>query len=126
MLPHAYPFRFVSDAGERGGGGLSVVLSSGDGVARGLEGRSSMLAIEIMAQASMALLSPGSPADGVGRGLLAGVDQASFPRPLVAGAKLGVGARISRRLGRLVKVEAWLDDADGRVASAGLLLAFDG
>ncbi len=83
------------------------------------------LLIEVLAQAAILLL----PETGEGgRGLLAGIDQASFEeRPVVAGEELQVTVARAGSFGRLAKVVGSVSSVNGSVlCQAHLLLARDG
>jgi 3-hydroxymyristoyl/3-hydroxydecanoyl-(acyl carrier protein) dehydratase len=85
---------------------------------RGAGPLSLALAVEILAQASHVLLSAGG--EGV---FLAGIEDASLTREIRAGDRLAARAEVEGTFGPLTKVRATLEDGDGVVAEAGLLLA---
>lgn len=126
MLPHAFPFRLVET---QEGGGVVVTLSAGGTWWRGRQGPPAVLALEILAQAAILVLARGDGQEGSrqeGRGLLAGVDRASFHRPLSPGDRLDARVELRGRFGRLVKVTGSLIRQDGEVVTeADLLLALE-
>lgn len=125
MLPHAFPFRLVDRAGDGAGQELSWTL--GGALDRGVGAAPAMLAVEMMAQAALVLLSRegGGDADAgtPGAGLLAGVDGLVLHSVVGAGDRLEADAAVAGRFGRLVKVRARLTREGVVVAEGDLLLA---
>ena len=96
-------------------------LSANSDLGRGPEGMPRVLAIEILAQAAILLLPDLA---GAGRGLLAGVDDASLQAPLLPGDTLSARIEVVGKFGALVKVRGTLAGDDGHeVASTTLMLA---
>lgn len=120
-VPHRFPFRLIDE----GPGEVAVLLSAGATRLRDPGELPAVLAIEIMAQAAIRTL-PDDASKPRSAGLLVGIDGARFVRPLVAGERLRVGAAVTGRYGRLLKLEAELEDGAGEVvAEAALTLALE-
>jgi 3-hydroxymyristoyl/3-hydroxydecanoyl-(acyl carrier protein) dehydratase len=118
VLPHRYPFRFLEPS--IGDEGVRVVLSGGAWASRG-RSLPAFLAVEILAQASLAALAGGaSPAAGI---FLAGVDDVRFSAPLRPGADLLAQVEVIGRFARLVKIRGRLLERDEVIAEGSLLLA---
>ncbi len=82
------------------------------------------LAIEMMAQAALAILSESLAEDEKGRSVyLAGVSRARWVAQLAAGDRVSARAERLGSYGALVKVACALERGQERVAEAELLLA---
>lgn len=131
-LPHQYPFRLV-DRLDRAGDGdesrVTVLLSEGRATPRSREGGTPplalSLAIEMMAQAALAVLPRDPERDGQPMGLLAGVTGARLHGRAVSGDRLVARTRLLGRFGPAVKAACSLRTEAGEpVAEAELLLSF--
>ena len=153
MLPHAFPFRLVDRADDGPGqptaslplgrqedpalaasrrrGSLPLAWTVGGALDRGAGAAPAMLAVEMMAQAALVLLTRDGSGEGAGEGqgegervgLLAGVDGVVFHATLAAGDRLEAHADVAWRFGRLVKVRARLTRDGAVVAEGDLILA---
>lgn len=139
ILPHRYPFLLVDSVEEdEEGRRVAVLVLSTSAVTRGRRPPElpAVLAVEILAQASLVLGAPDDAGDasddsdeeGREPGLLAGIDDAAFDeeltrRPLAPGDRLRARTEIRGSFGRLTKVQGVLERDGRRVAEATLLLA---
>jgi 3-hydroxymyristoyl/3-hydroxydecanoyl-(acyl carrier protein) dehydratase len=118
VLPHRFPFQLI----EVQAGAVRVRLSANATWLRSAAALPTTLGIEVLAQAAILYLP--EMLEGGGKGLLAGVDEAIFHRPLAAGETWDCAVKITGRFGKLVKIAGSLVDGDGRPAvEAQLLLA---
>ena len=102
---------------------MTVRLTGGSTWCRDQGSLPAVLAIEILAQAAVIAL-PESGGSG-GQGVLAGIDDARFERPLSAAETLVARFHVERHFGQLLKVHGSLRSAKSNesVASASLYLA---
>lgn len=133
-LPHAYPFVFVDrvEGDDEGDRAILGVTAGGDPAASDVPTLPATLLLEAMAQATMALMLADASDDedegGEGRGLLVGIDEATFDESLIhapprPGDRLVSRCEVRGRFGRMAKVAAWMERDGVRVASAEMLLA---
>ncbi len=102
---------------------MTVRLTGGSTWCRDQGALPAVLAIEILAQAAVIALPQSGGAEG--QGLLAGIDDARFERPLAPADTLIARFHIERRFGQLLKVRGSLRSTESNdpVASASLYLA---
>lgn len=123
MAPHAYPFLLV----DRPAVGQAVFrLTAGAGLGRG-EAWSPIVAIEMLAQAALALSTP-ADAEAAGGALLAGLEGVTFAeslatRPLAAGDTLVASVERQGALGRVLKLRGRLERDAEVVVEGSFLLA---
>ncbi|MCP4655992.1 MAG: hypothetical protein GY856_11310 [bacterium] len=130
MIPHRYPFRLIDVVkpdptvpGRAAPGRATLRLTANGAIARETV-FPAVLAIEILAQASMVVLGRG----GGGLGYLAGADDVELgpalrERPLAPGDTLEATVSQTAAFGSILKVRGQLD-RDGRtVATANLMLS---
>lgn len=133
MVPHRFPFRFVETTDRLPSAEEGLRISVTANAARGRGGPyPRLLAIEIMAQAALALLGSGAGGDGTGaRGVeasgadglfLAGVQSAELDAELEPGQDLLASARLVGSYGDLHKVSSTLERGERIVATADLLV----
>lgn len=141
-LPHAYPFVFVdrverdddSSPEDSGNRAILGVTAGADTAAQNAASLPATLLLEAMAQATLALMLADAPEGedegegGEGRGLLVGIDEATFDESLIQqpprpGDRLVSRCEVRGRFGRMAKVAAWMERDGVRVASAEILLA---
>ncbi len=127
MIPHRYPFRLIDvvkpDPTGPGPGRAALRLTANGAIAR-QTAFPAVLAIEILAQASMVVLGRG----GGGLGYLAGADDVEFgptlrERPLVPGDTLEATVAQTAAFGSILKVHGQLDRDGQTVATANLMLS---
>lgn len=124
MIPHRFPFRFF-ETPESQGEGVLIRVTGGGWWSRGGP-IPSFLALEMVAQASIVVLSEELPATPAGdRVLLAGVQGASFHDPLRPGDTLRARVTLDARFGRILKVTGSLEREEIPVFEGSLLLAWE-
>jgi 3-hydroxymyristoyl/3-hydroxydecanoyl-(acyl carrier protein) dehydratase len=124
MLPQRHPFRLVD---RREDDAVAVALSSDATLLRGQE-CSLTLAVEILAQAALLVMSSSSASaeaggeSGESAAFLGGIDDARLLQALRPGDRLLAYATVAGRLGVMVKLATRLERRGERVAEATLLL----
>ena len=118
-LPHTFPFRWV----EREEADVALVELTTNSFWLRDGGRLPLpFCAEILAQAAARLLAGRDPERGRER-WLAGIEDLTLERPLLAGDRFEVRVTLRARLGGLLKVDGELRDASGQVARGSLILA---
>jgi len=130
MIPHRYPFRLIdvdtpgrAAPGRAAPGRATFRLTADGAMARGAA-FPAVLAIEILAQASMVVLGHG----GEGLGYLAGADDVEFhpalrERPFAPGDTLAATVSRTAAFGSILKVRGQLDRNSQTVVTANLMLS---
>lgn len=148
-LPHAYPFVYVdrierieaerieaeSESSAESEAQAILLVTAGVPTSSGAAPHlPATLLLEALAQATLALLAAPEGQDDepaareAPRGLLVGIDEATFDetlieRPLRPGDRLVSRCAVRGRFGAMAKVGAWMERDGARVASAEMLLA---
>lgn len=125
MTPHAFPFRFVDDA-QGPGGPVRVRWTAAQHAVRDHDGPSSLLLIEVVAQATL-FQARDEPAP-MGPVALAGLEELELAdtlarRPLRAGDELLVFTEVAARFGQLLKIAGRVERDGETIARGTWLLA---
>ena len=112
-LPHAYPFRMISQRGSTGR--LAFSASSDDAWSQGGSVPASIV-LEALAQAGGVLAASGQSSGGV----LIQVARFRCPRPVNPGDVLDLSAEVLTRMGPLLRVRV-VARRDGKIVARGIL-----
>lgn len=118
-LPHTFPFRWIDRVSD---GVARVELSANSFWLRGGSGLAAPFCAEIFAQAAALLLAPAREPVSSSR-WLAGIENLTLERPLLAGEQLEVHVATRARFGAVIQVEGELRSPAGVVARGSVLLA---